>query len=340
MLRIPGNPFGVLANDVSQCPHKSVVLQKINTCFLPSLPPSVCHQPSAKLWQSHPIAIHPNRAMPAPPPPSRALGLALVLLATCPCLPYAFLAGGRPPRAFPLPRSAEAAPSDPLPGRGTDPLREEGEDLIRVAAAGAGADPANVSIVWHPERIAVTVSGELGLGSSTAAEVAEESEYEMYYDPDEADGEADAEAALIDGEAGDAVGGAVPNDDEEEQEEEEEAPSIAGIGRAINRALAEGGEGSPGDLLAQRYSIEVSTPGATDEIIGEVMFEAYRGFDVIVATTDVKKNGKQKVLEGKLVERTEDHTVVNVRGRMSKVRNDKVVSVRLPKARYEKGDRG
>ncbi len=68
------------------------------------------------------------------------------------------------------------------------------------------------------------------------------------------------------------------------------------------------------------------------------MFAAYRGFDVIVDAIDPKKNTTKSV-EGKLVKRNEDFTVVNIRGRVKKFKNSEVNSVRLPKAKREKGVR-
>lgn len=104
------------------------------------------------------------------------------------------------------------------------------------------------------------------------------------------------------------------------------------------------------------------------------MFEVYKGFDVIVDYWEVpkkkktkKKSGKagketamddgsmnqdeeedeqepeptrtQKLIEGKLVGRDEDKdvTMINVKGRIVKIKNDMIESVKLPKAKREKG---
>lgn len=105
---------------------------------------------------------------------------------------------------------------------------------------------------------------------------------------------------------------------------------------------------------------------------GVNMFEVYKGFDVIVDYWEVpkkkkkKKSGKagkdvvvdeessateekdeeedeeqktKKVIEGKLVGRDNDKgvTMVNVKGRITKIKNDMIESVKLPKAKREKG---
>jgi hypothetical protein len=68
------------------------------------------------------------------------------------------------------------------------------------------------------------------------------------------------------------------------------------------------------------------------------MFEAYRGFPVMLTYRDAKTN-KTKTVEGKLVERTDEYTQINVKGRMRKFKNQVVESVKLPKAKKEKGVR-
>ena len=115
---------------------------------------------------------------------------------------------------------------------------------------------------------------------------------------------------------------------------------------------------------------------SNSEVGGGVnMFEVYKGFDVIVDYWEVpkkkkkkKKSGKagkdvaavsegesattaekeeeeeeeqktKKVIEGKLVGRDNEKgvTMVNVKGRITKIKNDMIDSVKLPKAKREKG---
>lgn len=108
---------------------------------------------------------------------------------------------------------------------------------------------------------------------------------------------------------------------------------VAEVARAINAALDDDGVGL---AIAEAHSVEVSTPGASDELSG-IMFESYKGFDVLVDYHD-KKKGLTR-LEGRLVERNEQHTVINLKGRLKKIPNADVVSAKLPKAKKEKGAR-
>ena len=217
-------------------------------------------------------------------------------------------------------------------------MQVQGNDIIRKAAIEAGAQPDNIDIDWKGDQIIVTISGELvklggpsleGLDDEELAE-----ELDMYFDADELDQSAADEAGIF----GDVdIGDYVEDELEGEDDEDEDEPSITGIARAINRALAELGEGSVGDIIAQTHSIEVTTPGASDVLQGDVMFEAYKGFEVLVETTETNKKGKKKVKEGLLVEKNDEHTVINQKGRISKIKNEKVECVRLPKGKKEKG---
>lgn len=66
------------------------------------------------------------------------------------------------------------------------------------------------------------------------------------------------------------------------------------------------------------------------------MFEAYKGFDVICRYDDPKKNKVTEIL-GRLHDRTEEITVINIKGRMKKIKNESIQSLKLPKAKKEKG---
>lgn len=110
------------------------------------------------------------------------------------------------------------------------------------------------------------------------------------------------------------------------------------LARSINVALDDGEDGI-GTRITEQYEIEVSTPGITsDDITTPRMFAAYRGFDVIVHYLDPKK----KVLkqhEGRLVEKNEEHVIINQKGRMKHFKNIHVQAVKLPKFKSEKGSR-
>jgi len=196
--------------------------------------------------------------------------------------------------------------------------KDEGDDIIRAAAIEAGADKNKLKIDWGPGYITVTVGGEASLSTSSA--------------DDDDDEDEDEEGVELD-----------PDEDYEEDEEEDilpleenksNGPDITAIARAINKAL-DGEEGSVGMTVATLHSIDVTTPGASDELSG-IMFESYKGFDIILDFFDKKKNKKVE-FEGKLVERTDDVTIINMKGRMKKLKNELVSSIRLPKAKREKG---
>ena len=106
---------------------------------------------------------------------------------------------------------------------------------------------------------------------------------------------------------------------------------VTALARAINAALDDNGTGL---AIAEAHEIVVTTPGASDELSG-IMFESYKGFDVIVEHQDPKKNTIKRI-EGRLVERNDEFTIINIKGRMKKLKNQDVISVKLPKAKKEK----
>ena len=274
---------------------------------------------------------------------TRAVGsLAISLIATCD-LSAAFVSQYVSSTLSPS-RSSVA----PLPMAGfvsESEMQAQGTDIIRKAAVEAGAQPDNVEIDWKGDQIIVTISGELvKLGSPASLEelddeeIAEELELDLYVDADELEENGADEAGIFgDVDIGDYEEDELKEAKEEEEEEEDDEPSITGIARAINRALAELGEGSIGDIIAQTHSIEVTTPGSSDVLEGDIMFEAYKGFEVMVETTETNKKGKKKIKEGLLVEKNDEFTILNQKGRISKIKNEKIECIRLPKAKREKG---
>jgi len=114
-----------------------------------------------------------------------------------------------------------------------------------------------------------------------------------------------------------------------------DAPNIVDLSRAVQASLDMDDTDSIGYQIGLRYEIEVTTPGASDELQG-IMFESYKGFDVLV-DCDIKD--KSTIIEGRLVERNKDQTIINIKGRMKKIPNENIRSVKLPKAKREKGAR-
>ena len=235
---------------------------------------------------------------------------------------------------------------------GTDEAawKKEGERIIMKAATEAGANPEMITIDWKSGRLVVTVDGTAYIPAdlSSESDVEEEdddefSENDMDMMDDGEEEDIDDDMIEDDGDFGDAFDDELDEDDfnplengfVEEVEEESTGVDVVSIARAVNAAFDEAGEGTIGYNIAVHHSIEVTTPGATDELSG-IMFESYKGFGVILEFKD-SKTGKTKKVEGKLIQRTPDFTQINERGRMRKFKNDLVVRVTLPKAKTEKG---
>lgn len=189
----------------------------------------------------------------------------------------------------------------------------EGNAKIGQAVCDSNVDTNDVSIEWKPGRIIVTVASDAVYLSSNEITSPEDEELMILEDDDDA---ADELEQLAD-------------DDTTTATVAEGAVDLTQLARAINAALED-------TMIAETHEIEVTTPGATEELQGEIMWKAYRGFDVIAVYENPKTN-KVQTLEGRLVERNDDHTILNMKGRMRKLLNDKLQSVKLPKAKREKG---
>jgi hypothetical protein len=204
--------------------------------------------------------------------------------------------------------------------------KTEGERIIRQAAAGCGAKSEEVDIRWLPGKIIVTLSS----GNTYLQAVADDGidfTNETEYDEDEIEMMEDSESSKL----------ILDTDEMHPSMNSGSGIDVVSVARSINLALGEQGEGSLPYNIAVHHEIEVTTPGASDELQG-IMFESYRGFDVLVESIDSKKQ-KDKVIivEGKLVERNDEQTIINVKGRIRKFKNELVKSVKLPKAKKEKG---
>ena len=254
--------------------------------------------------------------------------------------------------------------------------QERGNNIILEAGRQCGATNDQLKIEWKSGRIVVTVEGDVYVSNSDSSSSSEqqldvtfdtndedddEDEEEMYSDSEE---DADEEEYDDDDEKDDdeeynveaeynqddvvsqshvtSEGNNIVVDDEIDPEGNDDTEGIqsrgvdvAALARAINAALDDDGIGL---AIAEEHEIEVTTPGASDELQGPVMFKAYKGFDVLVTFMDPKKKSA-KTIEGKLHERTSEFTIINIKGRMKKLKNQMLVSVKLPKALKEKGAR-
>ena len=122
------------------------------------------------------------------------------------------------------------------------------------------------------------------------------------------------------------------NDEDNVDEDEDNNNGIINIGLAI----------------AEVHSIEVTTPGVSDDLMilirtNPQILNVYKGFVVLIQQIDkktVKKaKTKQKTIEGRLVSYDNEFTIININGRMKTIRNDTIISMKLPKAKKEKGSR-
>ena len=207
--------------------------------------------------------------------------------------------------------------------------KTSGEKIIMKAIIENGGKVEDVDIQWKPGRIIVTISGN----SILSADETEDDDIEI--DEDEIDQTALQE---FDEEFNDES-----QDEIDDKSENPVSVDVVSIAKAINIAFGEEGENSVGYNIAVHHSIEVTTPGGSDELYG-IMFQSYKGFDVIVEAIDPKKKKKDDtpkmiIIEGSLVERNEKQTILNVKGRLKKLKNELVIRVKLPKAKKEKGAR-
>uniref|UniRef100_A0A7S0UJW7 Uncharacterized protein n=1 Tax=Pseudo-nitzschia delicatissima TaxID=44447 RepID=A0A7S0UJW7_9STRA len=195
--------------------------------------------------------------------------------------------------------------------------QEFGNQAIWKAARQCGIDinddgvcqnsDIRLDIEWKAGSIIVTVHGDVSMAAGGASSSDEEDGDELFEDVEE-----------------------------DAHEDLQEEFSLTLLARTINQILDDDGMGL---AIAEVHSIEVTTPGVSDELIpGTPQFDAFKGFEVIVKQFDQKQN-KVKAIEGRLVERNDEFTIINIKGRMKKMKNATVQSVRLPKAKKEKGSR-
>ena len=264
-------------------------------------------------------------------------------------------------------------------------MQKLGNKIIMQAALTCGATEPMMDIQWKSDRIVVTVD--------TSKDANYEEEVMAFDDYDE-DDDALLDSLELNGELDDLIeyeddnimyddgmGYDVQDIDEDEEEYyqtiEDSTTTQQGdgttidltlIARTINDLLAADGEDSPSFRIAKLHEIEVTTPPFDNVLRGRVMFENYKGFDVIVEHYEEPKKKKKKVkpksqkndlggedndsdedkvveqpkltiTEGKLIGRDyeKEVTMVNVKGRVVKIKNDMIESVSLPKPKREKG---
>ena len=259
---------------------------------------------------------------------------------------------------------------------GPDEMRALGTELILRAAREANATDPMIDVEWKADRIIVTVDvnadEDYGGGDAPAGVLLgealdgdlEEEDSPDYFEDDDVDydeEDMDDEAFLEDEFDPESLGLVA------EEDSGSSSIDLTLIARNINVLLAEDGEDSLAHKIAELHEICVTTPEFDNVLRGRNMFESYKGFDVTVEHWEEPKKKKKKpkskagkaggdaaaaaeveepppepklkITEGKLVGRDyeKDVTLFNVKGRVIKIKNDKIESVRLPKAKREKG---
>ncbi len=88
--------------------------------------------------------------------------------------------------------------------------------------------------------------------------------------------------------------------------------------------------------FASAYELIISSPGVRDELHSDRDYTTFRGFPVVVLTTEEFK--KKKELLGTLVGRDEDHVRISIKGRVVKIPRGICLKVALPPAKFESTD--
>jgi ribosome maturation factor RimP len=237
-----------------------------------------------------------------------------------------------------------------------DGYQEYGTFLIQQVAREQFSIPDDtLSIEWKPGRIVVTVRGDVFLSNDSMDGIVENAIEAVDYNILEEDMEDNFEDIDDNFEENDFAmeeDGKEKEEDGKDEEEKEEydedvddnhdddtpiaastGVDVAQLARAINVALDDSGVGLQ---IATTHEIEVTTPGASNELSSRIMFQSYQGFEVLTEFQDLKTQ-KVKTVQGRLVERNNEFTIINIKGRIKKFNNDMVISVKLPKAKKEKG---
>ena len=84
------------------------------------------------------------------------------------------------------------------------------------------------------------------------------------------------------------------------------------------------------------YMLEVSSPGVSSNLQSDPDFAAFKGFPVTVSLSEEYK--KKTTFSGTLVGRDDEHVTINLKGRVTKIPRELVLSVVLPKAETEARD--
>lgn len=80
-------------------------------------------------------------------------------------------------------------------------------------------------------------------------------------------------------------------------------------------------------LLTEAYVLEISSPGIGDQLQTDRDFRTFRSYPIDVIYRD-DEGGEQRQ-QGSLLERTDEHIHLNVRGRIKRIPRQAVIAVQL-----------
>jgi len=81
------------------------------------------------------------------------------------------------------------------------------------------------------------------------------------------------------------------------------------------------------EVLNSPYVLEISSPGLSEVIETDREFETFKGFPIEVVLRNEENSSLLK--SGLLHERTKEHLLINIKGRLSKIPRQDVIKVRL-----------
>lgn len=81
------------------------------------------------------------------------------------------------------------------------------------------------------------------------------------------------------------------------------------------------------DLFTQTYVLEISSPGIGNVLTSARDFETFRGFPIEVDY--ISQNTSKETKEGLLHEKSSEHLILNIKGRMERIPIDQIVQVGL-----------
>ena len=115
-----------------------------------------------------------------------------------------------------------------------------------------------------------------------------------------------------------------------------EGPSIALIDSA-HRDLYNELDISGDELgILEKYEILFASPGVGNILYRDIDFDVFQGFPIIIETTEIYK--KKTEFEGTLKERTDEHVLISLKGRIVKLPRNIIKVVKLFESKYEADD--